>query len=135
MKLHHIGIASRDIDEAIQHHKTLFGLYPVTDVVDDHVHKVSVVLLSAPGAGVSIELVSPLTEDSPVSNLLRRGVYLYHLCYLVEDIEKTLEEARMQKSLIISRPAPAKLYGGRRIAFIYTPDRYVVEFLEEKETR
>jgi len=132
MKLHHIGIAVDDIDKAIQRHKALFGLHPVTEVVEDPIQKVSVVLLSAFGGEVFIELVAPLAKDSPISNFLKRGIHLYHVCYLVEDLEKTLEEVR-QDSLIISKPAPAKLYGGRRIAFIYAPDGYVVEFLEEKE--
>lgn len=131
MRLHHIGIASSDIDKAIQRHRILFGFKPVTDIVKDPIHKVSVVLLSAPEGGVFIELVAPLTEDSPVHNLLKRGIHLYHVCYLVKDLEKTLEEAK-RNSIIISKPTPAKLYGGRRVAFVYTSDGYVVEFLEDE---
>lgn len=132
MKLHHIGIASENLEKTIQHHESLFNLHPITEVVDDPIHKVSVVLLSNPEGDITIELIAPLTEDSPVSNILRRGIHLYHLCYSVEDLEKTLKEARKQNSLIISGPAPAKLYGGRRIAFVYTADGYIVEFLEEE---
>jgi len=132
MRLHHVGIATDDLEKAIGHHETLFELHPITEIVEDPVHKVRVVLLSASHAKIPIELVAPLTEDSPVSNLLRRGIRLYHICYLVKDLEKNLEEARRQNSLIISKPAPSKLYGGRRIAFIYTPDGYLVEFLEEE---
>jgi methylmalonyl-CoA/ethylmalonyl-CoA epimerase len=111
----------------------LFEVHPITDIVEDPVHKVSVVLLSGPEGGTPIELVSPLAGDSPVSGLLRKGIRLYHLCYLARNIEKTLEEARRQNSLVISRPAPARLYGGRRIAFVYTADGYLVEFLEEEK--
>jgi len=133
MKLHHIGIASENLETAIQHHKMLFEVHPITDIVEDPVHKVSAVLLSGPDGGVPIELVAPLAKDSPVSRLMKRGIRLYHLCYLAKDIEKTLEEARRQSSLVISKPAPARLYGGRRIAFVYTADGYVVEFLEEEK--
>ena len=45
MKLHHIGIASNNIQEAIERHKALFGLRQVTSVVKDPIHKVSAVLL------------------------------------------------------------------------------------------
>lgn len=133
MKLHHIGIASDDIESAIQHHRALFNLQPITEIVEDPIQKVLAVLLSAPEATVPIEIVAPLTRDSPLSNILRKGIRIYHLCYLVEDIEKALEEARKQNSLVISRPSPAKLYNGRKIAFIYTPDKYVVEFLEQEK--
>ena len=130
MKLHHIGIASNNIQEAIKRHKALFGLRQVTSVVEDPVHKVSAVLLSDP-RGVFIELIAPLTDDSPVSNILKKGISLYHVCYLVENLDETLKKIR-RKAVVISKPAPAKLYGGRRIAFVYTLDNYVVEFLEEK---
>jgi len=130
MKLHHIGIASNNIQEAIKRHKTLFGLRQVTSIVEDPIHKVSAVLLSDP-RGVFVEIIAPLTDDSPISNILKRGISLYHVCYLVEDLDEALKKIR-RKAVIISKPAPAKLYGGRRIAFVYTPDNYVVEFLEEK---
>jgi len=131
LKLHHIGIATANIEEAVKRHKEVYGLEQVTEIVDDPLHKVSVVLLSA-GGEVFIELVSPLKEDSPVSNLLKKGITLYHICYLVKDLDETLKEVK-GNSIIISKPAPAKLYDGRRIAFVYTQDKYVVEFLEEEK--
>lgn len=133
MKLHHIGIASKNIETSIQHHQALFDLQPITEVVDDPVHEVSVALLSdSSQEGVPIELISPLSEKSPVSNLLKKGIHLYHICYVVEDIESMLKKARTERSIVISGPSPAKLYGDRRIAFIYTRDGYIVEFLEGK---
>ena len=135
MRLHHIGIACEDLEESIQRHRMLFKLRQVSGIVDDPLHKVSVVLLSDSEGKVLIELVAPLTGRSPLYGLLKRGIHLYHLCYLVKNIDAALEEARRSNSLIISRPTPAKLYEGRRIAFIYTPDKYIVEFLEEEGER
>ena len=133
MELHHIGIASKDMEGSIRRHEVLFNLRPVTEVVDDPVHKVSVVLLSdSRRRGVPIELVSPLSERSPVSNLLKSGIHLYHICFVVDDIDSATRKARAEGAIVISGPSPAKLYGGRRIAFIYTPEGYVVEFLERK---
>jgi len=121
------------MEGSIRRHEVLFNLRPVTEVVDDPVHKVSVVLLSDPmRRGVPIELVSPLSEGSPVSNLLKRGIHLYHICFAVDDVESAIKKARAEGAIVISGPSPAELYGGREIAFIYTPDGYVVEFLERK---
>lgn len=132
MKLHHVGIIISDIKSGIQHHRVLFNFHPITEIVEDPVQKVAVILLSDPEEeGIPIELIAPLTDDSPISNILREKTRLYHLCFLVDDIEKTLKHARRHGSIIISQPAPAKLYNGKRIAFIYTPDKYVVEFLEK----
>ena len=132
MKLHHVGIVVDDIESGIQRYKALFGFVPITEVVDDPIQKVSVVLLSNPEAdGAPIELIAPLTEDSPVSNILKGKVRLYHLCFLVENIEEALQNFRNNKAIIISGPVPAELFEGKRIAFVYSPDNYVVELLEK----
>ena len=132
MRIHHIGIASENLERSIRNHEALFNMHPVTDIVEDPVQKVSVVMLSdTEGKGVPIELISPLDDESPVSNIVKKGIRLYHLCFTVENIESALKKAREAGALVISSPSPAKLYGGRKIAFIYTPDGYLVEFLEE----
>ena len=132
MKLHHVGIVVDDIESGIQRYKALFGFVPITEVVDDPIQKVSVVLLSNPEAdGAPIELIAPLTEDSPVSNILKGKVRLYHLCFLVENIDEALQNFRNNKTIIISGPVPAELFEGKRIAFVYSPDNYVVELLEK----
>lgn len=132
MKLHHVGIVTSDIKSGIQHHKALFNFHPITEIVEDPVQKVAVVLLSGPEAeSMPIELIAPLAEDSPVSNILKGRTRLYHLCFLVDNIEEALKNARKHGAIIVSTPAPAELYKGKRIAFIYTPDKYVVELLEK----
>jgi methylmalonyl-CoA/ethylmalonyl-CoA epimerase len=132
MKLHHVGIVVDDIESGIQRYKALFGFVPITEVADDPIQKVSVVLLSNPEAdGVPIELIAPLTCDSPVSNILKGNVRLYHLCFLVENIEEALKNFRGNGAIVISGPVPAELFDGKKIAFVYTPDKYVVELLEK----
>jgi methylmalonyl-CoA/ethylmalonyl-CoA epimerase len=132
MKLHHVGIVVDDIESGIQRYKAMFAFVPVTEVVTDPVQKVSVVLLSGPEAdSVPVELIAPLTDDSPVSNILKRNMRLYHLCFLVDDIEEALKNLRNNGAIIISSPVPAELFEGKRIAFVYTPDKYVVELLEK----
>lgn len=132
MRLHHVGIVTDDMKSGIQHHKALFNLHPVTKVMNDLNQKVAVVLLStAEQEGISIELVAPLTKASPVSNILKKGTRLYHICFEVDDIEKALNNARKQGAIVVSRTSQAKLYKGKRIAFVYTRDKYLVEFLEK----
>lgn len=131
MKIHHIGILTDDIQSGIRHHEDLFNIHPITEIVEDPLQKVLVVMLSGPGmAGTQIELIQPLSEDSPVANAVKRGLSLYHLCFEVDHIDETLKKTRAKGSLVISQPIPAKLFDGRRIAFIYGPDHYVVELLE-----
>ena len=72
MKLHHTGIISNNIRDAIKHHKNIFCLKQVTSTVKDPVHRASAILLSDPRE-VFIELIAPLT-DSPVLNILKKGI-------------------------------------------------------------
>jgi len=131
MRLHHVGIVTDDLESAVQRHKDLFNLHPVTEIVRDPIQKVEVVLLSTPGnEGVTIELIAPLTRDSPVSSFLSKGTGLYHVCFEVDDIDKALANARKHGAIIVSKPTEARLYEGRRISFLYTRDKYLVEFVE-----
>lgn len=132
MRLHHIGIVTDDMDSGIRRHEALFNLHPITPVVNDPRQKVAVVLLATPKEeGAAIELIMPLAEDSPVSNVLKKETHLYHVCFVVDDIEEALSKARKEGAIIVSQPVQAQLYDGKRIAFIYTRDRYLVEFLEK----
>jgi methylmalonyl-CoA/ethylmalonyl-CoA epimerase len=53
------------------------------------------------------ELVEPDSEVSPVSNFLKKGVGLHHVCYEIDDLESGLQEALGVGLAIISGPTPA----------------------------
>jgi len=76
------------------------------------------------------ELVEPASADSPVSNFLKKGGGLHHVCYEIDDIELGLKEARGAGFVMVSAPKPAVAFGGRRIAWICSKNRLLMEFLE-----
>ncbi len=133
MKLSHIGIIVKDIEEGIRNHEALFGYKQLSPIVDDHTQKVRVVLLGhSEDAPVKIELISPLTDDSPVSDLLRKRQALYHLCYSVPDIEDAKSKARQSGATVIAKPVEASLFNNRKICFLFTKDHYVIELVEDE---
>jgi methylmalonyl-CoA/ethylmalonyl-CoA epimerase len=77
-----------------------------------------------------VELVEPASEGSPVANFLKRGGGLHHLCYEVESLDRQLEFSRAIGGKIVRPPLPAVAFGGRRIAWVYTKDRLLLEFLD-----
>jgi methylmalonyl-CoA/ethylmalonyl-CoA epimerase len=84
----------------------------------------------APGAGC-VELVEPDGEDSPAHKLLTRtGGGLYHLCYEVARLDAQVESSYQAGDLILQKPIPAVAFGGRRIAWVYTRSKLLLEFLE-----
>jgi methylmalonyl-CoA/ethylmalonyl-CoA epimerase len=106
-----------------------FGLAAPGEPVDDPIQNVRVAFAQLAN-GVAVEFVEPLGAKSPVSRILGRGGGLYHVCYEVQDLAETLARVRQQGGLLVSGPVPARAFGGRRIAFIYTVNHELVEFVE-----
>jgi methylmalonyl-CoA/ethylmalonyl-CoA epimerase len=77
-----------------------------------------------------LELVEPAGEDSPVIPFLKKGGGLHHLCYEVAGLEKQLEFIRSKGGLVTRQPLPAVAFGGRRIAWVYTKNKLLIEYLE-----
>ena len=97
MKIDHIGIATKGIDEALKFWEEALGLENVhTETVEDQ--KVRVAML--PLGESRIELLEPTSDDSPISKFLeKRGGGIHHIAVEVEDIEaslKTLKEKGMR---------------------------------------
>ena len=131
MRLHHVGMAVSSIARHAEQYQRSLGVRVTSEIIEDQAQKVRVAFAEV-GPGVFIEFVEPLGDDSPITNILKRGGGPYHVCYLVPDIEAAIERVSQAGGRIVSGPTPARAFGGRRIAFVYTPDRSLVEFLEEE---
>jgi methylmalonyl-CoA/ethylmalonyl-CoA epimerase len=123
---HHIGVACSDIDKAAKHFRLAYDVTSDTGTVYDPLQKAHVRLFNEgqPGA---IELVA----GPAVATILTHRTSYYHVCYTTPDLPLTIERARQVGAMCISGPTPAILFGGRRVAFVFTP-LGLVEFLEER---
>jgi methylmalonyl-CoA/ethylmalonyl-CoA epimerase len=95
--------------------------------------RVKITFLKCPGTEVLIELVEPAEEKSPVRAFLERGGGLHHLCYEVKDCDAALRIMRQRKAMLVKRPNPAVAFGGRRIAWVLTAEKLLLEFLEQAD--
>ena len=116
--LHHVGLVVSSIDE----------VSPESEVFLDPIQKVKVSFISL--QGVPVELISPHGEDSPVLQSLRKGTKLVHLCYEVDDLEKTIEECARHGFRCITKPVSAVAFGNRRIAWLFHRFFGLFELLE-----
>ncbi len=131
MRFHHIGYAVRSIDDYLRDFlDPLFSPESVSAPVEDPLQGVRVCFARMQG-GALVELVEPLAEGSPIDRFLgsQRGG-LYHLCYEVDDIDAEMARFRDKACLPLGRPVPAAAFGGRRIVFLLTPQRDLIELLE-----
>ena len=133
-KLRDVGIAVPSLGPATEALADLFGYRVVSGPFDDPIQKVSVNFLTQSDQDVAeIELISPLSEDSPIASMLRKsGGGAYHLCFETTDIEQALVHAKNNGCVIVSPAVPAVAFNGRRIAWIYTRSRQLFELVESE---
>ena len=78
-----------------------------------------------------LELLEPHGEGSPVQRHLSKGGGLFHLCFEVDDLEGTLQRLRdTGEAIVVREPQPAPAIDHRRVAFVVTTSRDVIEFVE-----
>jgi methylmalonyl-CoA/ethylmalonyl-CoA epimerase len=131
-KLRHVGVAVPSLGPATETLSALFGYRVVSGPFDDPIQKVSVNFLTqSDGDAAEIELIAPLTDDSPIKSVLAKGGgSAYHLCFETSDIEQALVHATNNGCIIVSPAVPAVAFNGRKIAWIYTRSRQLFELVE-----
>lgn len=130
-KFHHVGFVVPSISETANSFARTMSMQWDGEVVHDPNQKVRVSFLHGESpTDALLELVEPAGDDSPVLGFLKRGGGLHHVCFVVSSLEKQLEESRSQRSLVVRPPLPAAAFGGRRIAWVYTRQKLLVEYLE-----
>jgi methylmalonyl-CoA/ethylmalonyl-CoA epimerase len=116
MKINHLGIATKGIDEALKFWSEALGLENIhTEVVEDQ--KVRVAML--PIGESRIELLEPTSEDSPISKFLeKRGGGIHHIAVEVEDIEASVAKLKEQGMRLIDE-SPRIGAEGCLVAFVH----------------
>ena len=116
MKINHLGIATKGIDEALKFWADALGLENVhTETVEDQ--KVRVAML--PVGESRIELLEPTSDDSPISKFLeKRGGGIHHIAVEVEDIRSALERLKSRGARLIDEE-PRIGAEGCLVAFVH----------------
>jgi len=110
----HIGIAVRDLDEAVTFYHQVLGLTPSAPESADGAEIVSVHF-----GDVDVELLTSDNPDSPIGRFLaRRGPGIHHICYRVPSLDAALAACRTAGYDLIDE-VPRTGAGGHRIAFIH----------------
>jgi methylmalonyl-CoA/ethylmalonyl-CoA epimerase len=117
-RIHHLGVAVEDLDEALATYEGLFGaeLEHRETVPDQGVEAASL------RVGESrVELLSALADDTPVGRFLaKRGPGMHHVAYEVADIRDALAGLAEQGAELID-PEPRHGLFGLEVAFVH-PD-------------
>lgn len=132
MELHHIGIVVKELESAAARYCEMFHYELQGEVVLDPVQTVRVQFLKPRSHSSNlIELIEPIGEISRVSDFLKRGGGINHLCYKVAELDAEITRLRALGALVVHAPVPAPAFYGKAIAWLYTPDRELIELLEQ----
>jgi len=116
MKVDHIGIATREIEEALLVWRDALGLsVDSTDEVAEQGVRVAMLPLGE----THIELLEPLSDDSPVGKFLqKRGPGIHHIAISVQNIRTALSELKAKGARLIDE-TPRVGANGCLVAFIH----------------
>jgi methylmalonyl-CoA/ethylmalonyl-CoA epimerase len=140
LKLDHIGFVVENIDKVKELFETV-GLDTGTDAVVNPLQKVSASFVNVGEKDdIYIELLEPASDDSPISNFLhKKGGGLHHLCFEVNDIEKTTYELNAKGFRMVTPPEDCTAYdenlkreckASTKIAFFIISKGVLIELIE-----
>ncbi len=115
-KLHHIGIACRCIETARIPWELALGTR-AGEVVEVPEEQVRIAFLQA--GETKVELLEPLSEDSPIARFIaRRGEGVHHLAFEVSDIVATLARLKSEGLRVLDE-VPRERGGNRKLVFVH----------------
>ena len=130
--IEHIGIAVKNLDEAIKFYENIFGLkcYAIEEVKEQ---KVKTAFFKI--GQTKIELLESTEADGPIGKFVeKRGTGVHHIAFAVENIEEKLSILE-QKDIQLIDKTPRKGAEGLDIAFIHPKSTFGVltELCENKK--
>jgi methylmalonyl-CoA/ethylmalonyl-CoA epimerase len=132
-KVHHVGIAVKDLKESVALFERLLGLK--AHIEDAPCQKIREAVFSF-GQGLEINLLEPMGPDSTVAKFLeKRGEGLHHIAFEVDDIDKDLRAMEGQGVHLIDREGREGVAG--KIGFLHpkSVNGVLVELVQPRNKR
>ena len=133
-RIAHIGIAVRNLDEALRLYHDTLGL-PLHGRETVESDRVTVAFL--PIGDTQVELLEATDPESPVARFIeKRGEGVHHVAFEVDDVDEALEILREQGFRLIDE-TPRAGAGGARVAFVHprTTNGVLIELCEKGADR
>ena len=132
MKLHHVGVVTKDLQKCVKLYEALG--YAEVKIVEDPIQMAWIALMHRSGEPL-IELISPTSEQSPAWKWLQRiTAGAYHVCYQTASLDETIPFMKERGFSVIMNPVPAVAFDNCRVAFLWSVLTGLVELVELVET-
>ena len=138
IRIDHVGVAVADLEAAIDFYQRVFGMRCVHTEVNQEQGVREAMLAVGPVAGNGetgggcLQLLAPLTPDSPIGKFLdRRGPGLQQVAYTVADLAAASAALR-ERGVELLYDTPRRGTAGSRVNFVHPRDAggVLVELVE-----
>jgi len=126
---HHVGVACESIDGELSVWETL-GYRPEGKTFIDDAQGIRGQFMT--GGGPRIELLEATGGSQTLAPWIKRRVKFYHMGYLVEAFEASVD-ALVAEGATITRQPMMSVYFGTRIAFLMMPNMALIEIIEARQ--
>jgi len=117
----HVGVAVSDLDDAIAYYRDVLGMQLAHEESNPD-QGVREAMMAVGDSGSFVQLLAPLTPDSPIGKFLdRNGPGLQQVAYRVDDIESVSATLR-ERGLRLLYDAPRRGTAGALINFVHPKD-------------
>jgi methylmalonyl-CoA/ethylmalonyl-CoA epimerase len=132
MTIDHIAFVVSSLERGLLQWCNEFGYTQMTAPVENTRQQVKVVFLRKDGS-VTVKLVEPSGETSPVYKLAARGGGLHHICFRCGDLHGEMDRLVASGARILAAPQPGEAFEGEDIAFLYCSNGLNVELIETEK--
>ncbi len=120
-RIDHVGIAVRDLDAAKEFYAKSLGLRSVHEEVNEE-QGVREAMLAVGDSGSCIQLLAPLTDDSPIGKFLARsGEGIQQMAYTVTDMDALCDHLR-EVGVRVLYDVPKRGTANSRVNFVHPKD-------------
>ena len=128
MIIDHLGVVVKSIEAGIEQWERLFDYKQMTEIVINTRQRVKVVFLSKQGS-LTVKLVQPLDETSPVYKFAAKGGGVHHICFKCNDLNEELLRLSEKGLQITTKPQPGEAFENEDIAFVYARNGLHIELI------
>lgn len=132
MKIDHICMAVKSLDEAISYWETVFGYIQKTAIITNTLQKVRVTFLGKEGS-IAIKLIEPVEGNISLISFVNNGGGFHHLCFRCENINEGVRELSEKGLLTLVPPQPGEAFNNNNIAFLLARYGLKIELIDTDE--
>jgi methylmalonyl-CoA/ethylmalonyl-CoA epimerase len=134
MHIDHLAIAVRNLEQAADRLCLLFGYVRDTRSVTNTRQDVNVLFLRKDDS-LSLKLIAPASETSPLWDFVRKGGGLHHVCFKTPDVAVACDDLTARGARLLASPQPGEAFDDERIAFLYAGLGLNVELIDTDRRR